>query len=180
MTCIAGFIEDGAVWMGADSAGVAGYSLTVRADQKLFKNGPMLFGFTSSFRMGQLLRWALDVPDHDPRLDIEKYMTTVFVDAVRTCLKTAGFAKKELEVESGGQFLVGYRGRLFEIAGDYQVGEPVDPFGAVGCGCDLALGALFATPHLKGIERLTVALQAAERGSAGVRNPFYFQSMEST
>ena len=42
MTCIAGFVENGTVWMGADSAGVGGDDgLTVRADRKLFRNGPM-------------------------------------------------------------------------------------------------------------------------------------------
>lgn len=107
MTCIAGFIEDGRVWIGGDSAGVGGYSLTVRADQKVFRNGKMLFGFTSSFRMGQLLRWALTIPDHDPRADVEKYMATVFVNAVRECLKTNGFATKKDEVETGGTFLCG-------------------------------------------------------------------------
>ncbi|GAA4716378.1 hypothetical protein [Phytohabitans rumicis] len=51
---------------------------------------------------------------------------------------------------------------------------------AVGCGSDLALGALFATartrmsPH----RRVMVALQAAERFSAGVRGPFLCLSQD--
>lgn len=180
MTCVAGFIEDGVVWMGADSAGVAGHTMTVRADQKLFINGTMLFGFTSSFRMGQLLRWALTVPDHDPRLPVEKFMATTFVDAVRACLKAYGVARKENEVESGGTFLVGYHGRLFCIGDDYQVGEAVDPYDAVGCGHDIAKGALFATAHLKGAARLGVVLRAAERYSAGVRAPFHVQSLDKS
>jgi ATP-dependent protease HslVU (ClpYQ) peptidase subunit len=179
MTCIVGFVEGDKVFIGGDSAGVGGYSLTVRADGKVFRNGSMLFGFTSSFRMGQLLRWSLKVPDHDPRVPIEKYMATNFVDAVRECLKTNGFAKKEAEVESGGTFLVAYKGRLFCIQSDYQVAEALDQFSAVGCGEDIALGALFATPHLKGKERAQVALQAAERFSAGVRGPFHIEALTS-
>lgn len=177
MTCIVGLIEGDTVWMGGDSAGVAGYSLSVRADAKVFRNGPMLFGFTSSFRMGQLLRYAFTVPDHDPRTDIDKYMATTFINAVRQCLKDHGFASRTNEVEEGGQFLVGYKGRLFYIGGDYQVGEAVDGFDAVGCGHDLAKGALFATAHLRGRERALLALQAAERHSAGVRGPFHIEAL---
>lgn len=180
MTCIAGIVEGGTVWIGADSAGVCGYSLTVRADVKVFKNGPMLFGFTSSFRMGQLLRYALTLPDHDPRVEVEKYMATTFVNAVRECLKTHGFARKKEEAEEGGTFLVGYRGRLFCIQDDYQVAEALDAFDAVGCGHDIAKGSLFSSTNLPADERIRVALQAAERYSAGVRGPFHVESIAET
>lgn len=41
MTCIVGVAEGGKVWIGGDSAGVdsGNYSLTVRADRKVFRNG---------------------------------------------------------------------------------------------------------------------------------------------
>jgi len=39
--------------------------------------------------------------------------------------------------EAGGTFLVGYRGRLFRVDSDYQVGESVNNYCAVGCGADL-------------------------------------------
>ena len=179
MTCIVGFVEGATVWMGADSAGVAGYDLTVRADQKVFRNGPMLFGFTTSFRMGQLLRYALHIPDHDPRLDAEKYLSTTWVDAVRECLKNKGWASKKDERETGGTFLVGYKGRLFYVDDDYQVGESVDGFDACGCAGQIAKGVLFASAtHLTGRARVELALQAAERFSAGVRAPFHVLSLE--
>jgi hypothetical protein len=164
--------------MGGDSAGVAGLSLTVRADTKVFKNGPMIFGFTSSFRMGDLLRYSLVVPDHDPRIEDRKFMTTTFINAVRDCLKNGGFAKKENEVERGGMFLVGYKGALYTIGGDYQVGVPADGYEAVGCGCEIAQGAMFAGTQLTGRARIEVALQAAERWSAGVRGPFHIEALE--
>lgn len=177
VTCIVGIVEGNTVWMGGDSAGVAGYHLTVRGDQKVFTNGPMIFGFTSSFRMGQLLRYALDIPDHDPRIDVDRYMATTFIAAVRQCLKANGWASKEGESERGGTFLVGYQGRLFQVCDDYQVGAPVDGFDAVGCGAEVARGALFASAHLKANERVALALSAAERFSAGVRGPFVTMSL---
>ena len=39
MTCIVGLVHGGKVYMGGDSAGVGGYCLTVRADEKVFRNG---------------------------------------------------------------------------------------------------------------------------------------------
>lgn len=177
MTCIVGFVEGNTVWMGGDSAGVAGYDLLVRADQKVFRNGPMLFGFTSSFRMGQLLRYALTIPDHDPRVDIDKWMVTTFTDAVRNCLKDRGCVEKVNEQERGGCFLVGYQGRLFRFDNDYQVGLPADGFAAVGCGDQIAHGALFAANHLSGRDRVETALKAAERFSAGVRGPFHIEAL---
>lgn len=170
MTCIVGVAHEGQVYLGGDSAGVSGYSLTVRADAEVFRNGPYVLGFTSSFRMGQLLRYSLKPPA--PTVDLEAFMVTTFVDAVRACLKAGGYASKTHEVEEGGTFLVGVRGRLFRVDSDYQVGEAGAGYDAIGCGEDLAFGALYATGHLQPRRRVRVALEAAEAGSGGVRAPF--------
>ncbi|MGY5809909.1 hypothetical protein ACXHXG_19580 [Rhizobium sp. LEGMi198b] len=177
MTCIVGLISDASVHIGGDSAGVAGYSLTVRADRKVFRNQDFLFGFTSSFRMGQLLAHSFKPPKRDPETDVYAFMVTDFVDALRQCLKDGGYARRQNEAERGGTFLVGYAGRLFRIDDDYQVVEPVDGFDACGCGQQIALGALFASSSSPPRERLEMALNAAERFSAGVRGPFHFETL---
>ena len=179
MTCIAGIATGGAVYLAGDSAGVAGWDLVIRADQKVFRNGDFVMGFTSSFRMGQLLRYAFQPPKHDPSVDVYQYMVTTFVDAVRDCLIAGGVARKESEQESGGTFLVGYQGRLFSIHEDYQVRESECGFDAVGCGAQVALGALYAASHLEPIDRLKLALDAAEAFSVGVRAPFVFLSSKA-
>lgn len=172
MTCVVGLVEGDKVYLGADSAGVSGWDLTIRADPKVFRNGNMAMGFTTSYRMGQLLRYALKVPLHDPELDVMAYLTTAFVNGVRDCLKAGGYAIKEKEQESAGSFLLGYRGGLYVVDSDYQVGQPVDPYAAVGCGASIALGALYATAGQEPDARIRVALAAAEQHSAGVRGPF--------
>jgi ATP-dependent protease HslVU (ClpYQ) peptidase subunit len=172
MTCIVGVAHKGGVTIGGDSAGVGGLSLTVRKDPKVFRNGPCLIGFTSSFRMGQLLRFRLKVPDHPKGLPAYDWMATTFVDAVRDCLKAGGFAKKDNEAETGGVFLVGYRGRLYFVGDDYQVGVAAGGVDAVGCGWEIARGALYATRGQEPKSRVLTALRAAEAYSAGVRGPF--------
>lgn len=179
MTCIVGMVSAGAVHLGGDSAGVGGIELTVRADRKVFRNGDFIMGFTSSFRMGQLLHHAFTPPKRHPDTDVEKFMVTAFVDAVRDCLKTGGYAEKHNEAERGGVFLVGYAGRLFRIDSDYQVGEAVDGFDAVGSGERVALGALFASARDKPLACLQTALEAAEHFSSGVRGPFHFETLEA-
>jgi ATP-dependent protease HslVU (ClpYQ) peptidase subunit len=176
VTCIVGVVEGDRVFMGGDSAGVCSnsYSLVVRADQKVFRNGLFVFGFCGSFRMGQLLRYSFEPPKHPRRMDVYRYMVTLFIDEVRKVLKAGGFAKKEHDVEEiDGAFLVAYRGRLFEIDSDYQVGEAVDGFGATGCGAAIAQGALYVSQGVEPKKRVRAALEAAERYSGGVRRPFY-------
>lgn len=177
MTCIVGLVESGKVYIGGDSAGVGGYSLTVRADKKVFRNGDFVMGFTSSFRMGQLLHHAFNPPKRHPDDDVDKFMVTTFVDAVRDCLKSGGYAEKHHDAERGGVFLVGYAGRLFRIDCDYQVGEAADGFDSVGCGEDIARGALFASAKERPARRIQLALEAAERFSAGVRGPFHTETL---
>lgn len=156
MTAIVGLVHNGIVHLGGDSAGVSGYS------------------FTTSFRMGQLLRWSFEAPEQKD--DLERFMSTVFIDTVRETLKTGGWLKKDSERDEGGTFLVGVAGRLFRVESDFQVGEAADGFDATGCGFDIALGALHATARTRigPQRRLRLALEAAERFSAGVRGPFAY------
>jgi len=174
MTAIVGVVHDGVVHIGGDSAGVGEWTITIRADAKVFVNGPYVMGFTGSFRMGQLLRYALEPPI--PSGDLDAFMTTTFIDAVRECLRTGGWMSKENEREDGGTFLVGVSGRLFRIGSDFQVGESADGYDAVGSGEELALGALHATARsrMSPRKRIEVALSAAEHFSGAVCRPFAY------
>lgn len=181
MTVIVGISDGDRVLIAGDSAGVAGWDLTVRADHKVFQRGAMAFGFTNSFRMGQLLRYKLEIPEHPEGVDTEQYLVTLFVEAVRSCLAAGGFASKENEQETGGTFLLGYRGMIWRIESDYQVGRSDTPFDAVGCGESVARGALYATMGEPDImKRARVALEAAEYCNIGVRGPFHFAEASSS
>lgn len=172
MSCIAGIRQAGKVFLGADSAGVNGWQITIRADQKVFISGEYLMGFTGSFRLGQLLQYKLQLPKPpETASKLYPFMVNEFVDATRACLKTCGVATKENEAERGGTFLVGVRGRLFLIEADYQVAETADAFIAVGCGAPYALGSL-ATSSGSPPARIKRALLTAQHFCMGVRGPF--------
>lgn len=178
MTCVVAMVRDGQVYMGADSAGVGGYNIRYRKDPKVFINGEMLIGFTTSFRFGQILQYEFSPPKHHSDVSIEKYMVSCAIPEMRKALKTHGYTTVNNNEEIGGQCLIGYRGRLFMIDSDFQVGETDDGFDAVGCGHDLAMGSMLATlklmPSFPANSHLEMALEAAARFSAGVAAPFVF------
>lgn len=180
MTAIAGLVSDGKVWIGGDSAGVAGYRLHLRSDPKVFKNGEFIIGYTSSFRMGQLLRFYLKPDTPKEKQDEFEYMVCSFIPSFRQIMKDNGYLKNNNGREEAGMFLVGWRGKLYIIEDDLQVAELSTPFAACGCGEDLVLGSLYTTEQfeINPEERINIALSAAESFSAGVRGPFTVISTE--
>jgi ATP-dependent protease HslVU (ClpYQ) peptidase subunit len=152
---------------------VDGLRVTVRADEKVFIKGKMLIGFCGSFRMRDLIRYSFEIPKHARKIPVEEYMATTFLNALRKTLVDGGHTEKKDNVETfEGNLLIAYRQRLFEIEGDFQVGEPRLPFHAIGCGDDIAFGSLFTSKKDTPKRRITTALSAAVERSAGVRRPF--------
>lgn len=175
MTCIVGHIDKEKVYIGADSMSVEGKYLAkvIRRDPKVFKIRDFIIGGTTSWRMIQLLRFRLVLPEVDPDKDFFEYMCTSFIDAVRFLFKDNGFEDtRGNRDELGGQFLVGYKNRLFRICEDYQVEENVLPFNACGCGADFALGSMFENKQTDKLKVVEDALKASEALSAGVTAPF--------
>lgn len=191
MTCIVGVVQNGRVWVGADSASVGGYEMSVSAVPKVWVTPEgFAIGCTTSWRMNQLLRYSFHPPKPREGQDLMAYMCTDFIDSVRETFRRGGFLTKEKEAEAGGTFLVGVRQRLFRVDSDYQVGEALAAYDACGCGESHARGSLYTSglimvpgPHDPGSptmpeprpiepeQRLYLALNAAETHSAGVRGP---------
>lgn len=179
MTCIVGIVDDNTVYIGGDSAGIAGNNICIRADEKVFKNGPYLIGFTSSFRMGQLLRFDLEPPKPpDNSNKLFEFMVKEFVPATRECFKKGGFSTIRNSEEQGGQFLIGVNGHLFSMEQDYQIGEFTDNCASVGSGMQIAQGALFATKDKSPRTRIKIALEASAKYCTGVVGPFVIKSMK--
>lgn len=187
MTAIAGLVHQGRVYIGGDSAASGGTTLMIRKDPKVFTHQQdhyylpdqpdrWVFGYTTSYRMGQILQHAFTPPVIRDYENLHGFMCTTFVDAMRDTFKDAGWARVDSGVEETGQFLVGVAGRLFVIDEDYQVGETATGYAAVGCGDDLVLGSLHTTQHMDMTprDRLDAALSAASYHSTGVEPPFVY------
>lgn len=175
MTCIIGLTTQDKVYIAVDSAGVntESFHLTNIKYPKVFSNGEFIIGYTSSFRMGQLLEFTLKPPSQKKDQSDYEYLCTDFIDSVRQCLGKGGFKTVDKELESGGEFLVGYRGGIYHIFDNFQVLAPSNYVTACGCGADLGEGAVIALlRYLPPEKALTEALTIVEQTNAGVRKPF--------
>lgn len=172
MTCIVGLKDGRDVYVGGDSAGVMGLSITTRADAKVFRNGAYVIGFAGSFRMRDVLEHIF-VPPAPPSKDTERFMATDFINSMRTV-----FADNEVSqyvegtVLFPGKIIVAFKSNLFVIDSDYQVGKPANGYDAIGVGEHLALGSLYSTAGYRAVERVEEALEAASHFSGGVTPPY--------
>jgi len=140
MTVIAARIRNGLVEISADSNGVAGGTTIPRVDSKLIQFGDnIIVGFTSSYRMGQILRHHVTFPP--PSSNVGEWLVEGFIPTFRAALAEHGWMKKDSEREEGGVFLIAHPWGIATIEDDFQVGEHRDYY-AVGSGRDVALGAL--------------------------------------
>lgn len=175
MTCIVGLVEGNSVYMGADSAATRDYETrALNGPRKLIRVSDFLIGYTTSFRMGQILEHHLSVRPQGKESDFA-YMVTAFVEAVRDSLKTHGYSEINNNRESGGTLLIGYHGHLYKMISEFSVLEVNDGFDAIGCGEDYALGVLYALNNHSAEDRITVSLATAAYFSSHVCLPFHIE-----
>jgi len=186
MTCIVGIKYDGMITLGADSEVVSGYIKGGETQGKLFERQGFIYGVCGTVRASNILRYKFEEPKRGS-IEIHKYMNVNYVEALTKCLKEAGWdptegnedgTSKIDKVNTEMYFLVGYDGHLFKVFSDLCVLEALAEFDATGSGLDVALGSLHATttikPKMKPEEHLTIALEASDTYSVGVRKPFKF------
>ncbi len=170
MTCIIGLLHKGKAYIGGDSAGVSGMLVDIREDPKVFKigaAGEFMIGFTSSFRMGQVLMYSFKPPVHFyPQCDTYEYMVKHFVEEIRKCFAATGAPP--------GLFIVIYKNKIYTIDSDFQVGMPAGPFYAVGCGAREAMASMYTTQKsgLPPETRINLAMEATAYYNMGVCGPF--------
>lgn len=178
MTCIVGYVEKGKVYIGGDNlaSNRLGYKQT-RIDEKIFKTKNMLFGFTTSYRMGQLLQYSFTPPVHKKGESDMKYLVNTFIPKLLEAYRKFAFIAED--ANRGGQFLLGYKGHLYHIQDDFQVAESSLFYDSCGSGEHYAMGALHAlseyemTPE----ERVLKALSSATQHCTTVAPPYKVMSI---
>lgn len=173
MSCIIGLIQNKIVYLGADS-----FATTDEGDRrpiianKLFKNGKYLIGFAGSVRGGRILA------DPSFKLPVNIWKLPDRLQEI--------FTKKGCVVQSENcglihpcNFLIAYKGKLFEIMSDFQLSEVDGNFTAIGSGSSYAMGALFALQKtsLKPEQRITRALEATSFFTTTVGPPFFIKTI---
>lgn len=140
MTCIAAIVDKkGVGHIACDSVGSNSFTRSFYSTRKIFSVGNVLFGFTGSYRLGQLLQYRLELPQAHVDQNLEQYMNIGFIDSVRSTLKDHGYLHVEDNEESlEGEFLVVFSGRIFTVQSDLSILESMDKFEATGSGEDYA------------------------------------------
>lgn len=182
MTCIIGLEHNDGVYMIGDSSAIQSYETRQSLVEKVFfaVGDRFLIGWSGSFRMGQILQWHLQVREqYDTEVDLQ-YLVKAFVESVRTLFKEHGYLSTTDEGRDiGGQFLLGYNGRLYHVYPDFQINRFSDGFGAIGSGEEYALGAMKALvtygPDPAG--RLHRAIAVAAHYTGTVKAPFYVKQL---
>ncbi len=175
MTCIVGLVSKGEVYLAADSLGsgngvkqeyktpkLVKLDIFEKKDLSLAKI-PLGIGYTTSYRMGDLLRYNFTPPTIEVGEDENEYLVKEFIPALIECFDEHSFARTKEGNKSGGNFLVGIRGRLFIVQDDFSVLEPELNFASVGSGQEFALGSLYAYMKisLDPVEKVHAAVDAA-------------------
>lgn len=174
MTCIIGLKDkkNRKLYIGGDSCAGNAEQYTVHTikQPKVFSKGAFLIGYTTSFRMGQIIERFLTPPPIPSNKKLYYYMIDDFIPAVMKILKEHNWAKNKDGREIGGKFIVGIRDSLFLIDSNYQVDEYQNDFLVCGCGDAYAEGSLFNDDLNKAA--IIRAFNAAAHFSAYVIPPF--------
>lgn len=170
MTCIVGVIGNKQVILAADSLASTAHTkeevltpklisleTTEIIDNHMLNPVKIGIGYTSSFRMGDILTYNFSPPKIQKNQPLTEYMVKEFIPELIDCFDKHSFTRSVNAVKEGGCFLVAIKERLFIVQTDFSVLEPTTGYSAVGSGSDLALGSLHTSAML-----IQDAKQAAE------------------
>lgn len=171
MTCIVGVKSDKGCVFGGDSITVSETVIRKTSGPKVFKKGTILFGNCGSVILGNSL-FDLEIKEK-----VKPNINSVYESIVipfKTLLKKRGLLEVHLEMErlNDSAFLVGIEDRIFSIYPDTQVDEYQEPYAALGCGEEFALGSLHSSYNESPENRVKMALEASAYHCTKVCEPF--------
>lgn len=148
MTCVIGYIDSkGNGHIAADSAGtdVAYHKRIDINSSKIFRKNEMLIGYTTSFRMGQILEHCLTFPERQEGLTDYQYLIKQVIPIIRKAFVDENYMKET--DKNGGTFIIVWNGVIYEIQNDFSVFSHSRPFAACGSGTPQAEGYIAACIH---------------------------------
>lgn len=134
MTCIVGLeCSDGAIIAG-DFCGSDGFSYQTMVPSKVFKHSGMMFGYTSTFRFGQIIEHILNNNTLHPPTNVEdtyRWLVMEFVPRLRQVLVDSNYT-----IERGCNAVVVVNSQAWELQNDLSILRNDAGLCTVGCGCD--------------------------------------------
>lgn len=172
MTCIVGVEYKNTVLIGGDIQGTGGNNKVIHTQPKVFNKSGVVFGYTSSYRFGQLIEHALEEPIvPDNITDIYRWLTSVLVPKLHISMKSGWYV--DGDSPEGGNCLIGVKNQLWELQEDWSVLRSVRGYMAVGSGCEYALGSMLTSMESLNLKTREHYVEAVKRAvyAAGTFSP---------
>lgn len=181
MTIIIGLEDKGTVFMGGDSAVTTWPNcVEVVRDKKVFFMGDMLLGSAGALRTSQIVRHGLSFRYQFEQESLMDYLVNGIAEPMRDALKERGASKIEANEETSlNWWLLGYRGKVYEIDGGFSITNTTRGFTAIGSGRDFALASMLALKHLPPKERILESLKIAGKFDSYVKPPYYVLELKN-
>ena len=165
MTCIVGIANGTNVYIGADRSASDDITIVPMCRPKVHIKNDYVFAYAGSFGTGQLMEmlpfnYDYDDPYYSIRLSL--------VEDLKKAIDSFGSTSEE----DYTQFLIGTKGRLFELStADWSVIEVKES--AIGSGNNIALGSLYTTSSIytDSSIRIQLAIEAAIQYSPSCSGP---------
>jgi ATP-dependent protease HslVU (ClpYQ) peptidase subunit len=155
MTCIVGLEWNNKAYIGGDIQGTGGNISFEHTQPKIFERGGVLFGYTSSYRYGQIVENHLQEPLHVPedRNGVYYWICQELVPKIQSTLINNNW-------NEGGDMLLAVHGELWNLQPDFSVLRPTSGFMSVGSGTQYALGSVKASLDI--YERMDLVPSSSE------------------
>lgn len=177
MTCIVAIKQDNLIILGGDSAASGGNRIVSRKDKKIFKKKNLHFGFSGSFRVGQLIKYQLQITKKPDNTSTTEYIVNFVVSSIIKLLTDNKLVKNN---EMDCNLIIVCEDYIFKIDSDFQVEVSEDSYVAIGDGADVALGSLYALAgfDISPLEKARIALEASGKYCTTVSTPYYYKSID--
>ena len=163
MTCIVGIEAEDKVYLGGDFMGSDGYSKGLVTQSKVFHlTQNIIFGYTTSFRFGQIIEHFVIPPERREEETVYRYLCRRLIPEIKSQLELHGYQ------DGCGQALVGIDNELWELQSDYSVIRSTKGYNSVGCGDTYAKGYLSQSKKKNPEKSIKKAIKAASMFSTGV------------
>ncbi|EOR9074223.1 hypothetical protein FOI42_RS03815 [Escherichia coli] len=158
MTCIIAYTDGNTSFIAGDKLGSNGFTKAIQTEPKVFEKEfikidesglnrtkeVMAMGYTSSFRMGQLLTYKLDLPEQQSNQTFSQYLVLEVIPRIRTLFKEEWGARDTTQDVGGGQFIILHNHTIYEVQEDFSVLQPKTQITSVGSGTYHAIAAMQA------------------------------------
>ena len=194
MTTIVAVIDKNHVYMGADSAIIAGTMHYIDPESKLLQHTfddqgedrILLMGYTGTSRSVDIIRdcFAPPIRPTEDDLSIRRYLVSSFITKMKDQLRKHGALTTSTEKDENGRelmdgmLMVACRDTIHLIYSDFGMINPSDRYAAIGSGAEIAYGALYVTDGQLVEHRIQAALGAATYFDSSTSGPFTVASTD--